>query len=164
MSINRKTILQLCVILTFSYIASIFLTFYFEGSYREFIRRLYIILSTGKISYHIPRKDMHFPSNLVVLSLGFFLAMQIYYIKRTHKIQSITYILLLFISTTITYSFFDSNFKLIQCTACDDLKLVLYYDDIKYDNIFVLSLILAVIPTIVYKANRQRMKKAANNS
>jgi glycerol uptake facilitator-like aquaporin len=137
------------LVLLVIFIASIYCSFYFEESYRRLIRHLYVALSNGKISFFIPKKYLHFASGEFVLSFGLFIIALCFLSYRQTTKQRVVNIalgLFFFVASVLTQSYFDSFFKLVECTACSDGTRQLHYGDINYDTIFIISLILAIIP------------------
>lgn len=63
------------------------------------------------------------------------------------------------------YFYFDSSIKLLECTACDDGTRVLRYNDIRYDSIFVISLIISLLPVLTtqFKMVMQTHKENVSN-
>ena len=137
------------LILLVLFIASIYCSFYFEESYRKIIRYLYVALSNGKISFFIPKKYLHFPRAKFILSFGFFmitLCFLIYRQTNKQRVINITLGLFLFVASILIHCYFDSLFKIIECTACNDGIRKLRYNEINYDVIFISSLVLTIIP------------------
>ncbi|MBL7725457.1 MAG: hypothetical protein JNK27_15015 [Chitinophagaceae bacterium] len=137
------------LILLVIFIASIYCSFYFEESYRKLIRHLYVALSNGKISFFISKKYLHFASGEFVLSFGLFIITLCFLSYRQTTKQRVVNIalgLFFLVASTLIQSYFDSFFKIVECTACSDGTRQLHYSDINYDGIFISSLILAIIP------------------
>ena len=137
------------LILLVIFLASIYCSFLFEETYRQFIRQLYVALSDGKVSFFIPKKYLHFPGGEFVLSFGVFIIALCFLSYRQTTKQSgvnIALGLFLFAASILIQSYVDSFFKIVGCTACSDGTRQLHYSDIHYDGIFISSLILAIIP------------------
>jgi hypothetical protein len=69
----------------------------------------------------------------------------------------------LFVASILIHCYFDGFFKIIECTACNNGKRQLPYNEISYDYIFISSLILAIIPfviTEIRKVIKQNKQKA----
>ena len=136
------------IILFVIFIASIYCAFYFEGSFRRLIRYLYIAFSNGKISF-FPKKDIRFASWGYVVSFGLFIAALCFlFYRQTNKqrIINVALAIFLFVASILIQSYLGSLFKLIECTACNDGTRKLHFNEINYDQIFISSLILAIIP------------------
>jgi hypothetical protein len=139
------------LILLLIFIASIYCSFYFEESYRKLIRHLYETLSNGKISFFVPKKNLHFPSGEFVLSFGFFMVTFCFFSYRQTKKQRVLNIVLglfFLLASILVQSYLDSFLKIAGCTACSDGTMQLHYGDINYDLIFITSLIFAIIPVV----------------
>lgn len=52
--------------------------------------------------------------------------------------------------------YFDSNIKIVECTACDDGIRTLEYSDIRYERIIFASLALALLPIGIKYIRGQR--------
>lgn len=52
--------------------------------------------------------------------------------------------------------YFDSNIKIIECTACDDGIRTLEYSDIRYERIIFASLALSLLPIGIKYVRSQR--------
>ena len=148
------------IILFLLFIASIYCAFYFEESFRKLIRYLYTAFSDGKISFFSPKKDIHFASWGYVVSFGLFMVILcfLFYIQ-TNKQRFINGVLaiFLFVASMLIQIYFGSLLKLIECTACNDGTRKLHFNEINYDQIFISSLIVAIIPFIITKI-RTRIK------
>lgn len=154
---NKLTGIFLLIVL---FIASIYCSFFFEGSYRELIRKLYVTLTNGKISFIIPKKFLHFASGSFVVSFGLFMITScLLFYRQTAKQRIVNIILglLLFVVSVLMQCFVDGQGKLITCTACDDGRLKLSYYAIDYDAIFIISLVIAIIPFATTEI-KQRLK------
>ena len=154
------------LILLVIFIASVYFSFYFEEPYRKSIRYLYVALSNGNISFFIPKKYLHFARAEFVLSFGIFIVALCFIINRQTSRQRVVNIILgvsLFVASILLHCYFDSFFKIIERTACNDGKRQLRYNEISYDYIFISSLILAIIPfviTEIRKVIKQKRQKA----
>ncbi len=136
------------IILFIIFITSIYCAFYFEGSFRRLIRYLYIAFSNGKISF-FPKKDIRFASWGYVVSFGLFIATLCFlFYRQTNKQRIINVALAIFllVASILIQSYLGSLFKLIECTACNDGTRKLHFNEINYDQIFISSLIVAIIP------------------
>lgn len=140
------------LILVSIFIISVFIAIHFEETYRKIIRSLYTSLSNNKISFLLPKKDFHFPSDRFLISFGLFSVLMFFFIYRQTKkqkiINGILSILILIIST-IFQCYFDGVLRIAGCTICSDGSLRLPYSNINYDLIFITSLILALLPTAI---------------
>ena len=156
--ILKKNILSIII-----FILSAIPAFYLEENYRELVRYFYETLTYHKISFFQPGKYLHFPSGLYVASFGLFTASFYYFLTNQTNRQRVINIVLafvVFVISTILNCYFDGTVKLIECTACDNGTRTLEYNDIKYDIIFITSLILAISPTIITELKiRSKNKK-----
>ena len=141
------------------------LAFTFEENYREFIRNLYQQLTENKISFKNDVKYLHFASGEFISSFVIFLISKFILLKRQEnkqRIKNIVLGMLLVIISSIVICYIDSNGKLIECTACDNGKSVLGFNDINYDFIFITSLLFGILPTIVTEIKNRNRKQAGH--
>lgn len=137
------------------------IAFIYEENYRDLIRNLYQQLTENKISFKNYGKYFHFASGEFISAFVIFIISIFLLLKRQENRQRIKNILfgtLLLIISTIIYCYIDGNGKLIECTACDDGKRVLRYNDINYDLIFISSLIFGILPTIISEIKNRKKK------
>lgn len=124
----------------------------FEEDYRQFIRYIYENLSSNKLIFHRPGKYFHFASGEFVLAPSLFFLLLYFFLRNRNKkkqiLRIITTVILFFVSI-VFLSFIDSQEKLAECTACPDGTRVLTYEEINYDLLFIISLILALLPSIL---------------
>lgn len=137
------------------------IAFIYEENYRDLIRNLYQQLTENKISFKNYGKYFHFASGEFISAFVLFIISLFLLLKRQENRQRIKNILfgtLLLIISTIIYCYIDGNGKLIECTACDDGKRVLRYNDINYDLILISSLIFGILPTIISERKNRKKK------
>jgi len=137
------------IILFVIFIASIYCAFYFDESFRRLIRHLYIAFTNGKISFFSPKKEIRFASWGYVVSFGLFITTLCFlFYRQTNKQRIINVALAIFllVASILIQSYLGSLFKLIECTACNDGTRKLHFNEINYDQIFISSLIVAIIP------------------
>lgn len=138
------------------------LAFTYEENYRELIRNLFQQLTENKISFKNYGKYFHFASGEFISAFVIFIISIFLLLKRQENRQRIINILfgtLLLIISTIIFCYIDGNGKLIECTACDDGKRVLRFNDINYDLIFISSLIFGILPSIITEIKNSKRKK-----
>jgi hypothetical protein len=138
------------------------LAFTFEENYREFIRNLYQQLTENKISFKNNVKYLHFASDEFTSAFVIVLISKFILLKRLENRQRIINIvlgMLLIIISTIIICYLDSNGKLIECTACNNGKRVLGFNDINYDFIFITSLLFGILPAIVTEIKNRKRKQ-----
>ncbi|WP_281239922.1 hypothetical protein [Flavobacterium praedii] len=141
------------------------LVFAYEENYRELIRNLFQQLTENKISFKNYGKYFHFASGEFISAFLIFIISIILLLKRQEnrqRIKNISLGTLLIIISTIIFCYIDANGKLIECTACDDGKRVLAFNDLNYDLIFISSLIFGILPAIVTEIRNRNRKKASH--
>ena len=141
------------------------LAFTYEENYREFIRNLYQQLTENKISFKNDVKSLHFASGEFISAFVIFLISKFILLKRQEnkqRIKNIVLGMLLIIISTIVICYIDSNGKLIECTACDNGRRVLGFNDINYDFIFITSLLFGILPTILTEIKNRKRKQVGH--
>lgn len=150
---RKKYLILACI-----FILSTASAFYFEEYYRTLVRYLFRKCTNDSI-YFIGKNFHLFASFSFVFSFGFFCS--ILYtsgVKQSPKqiAKQFAITILLFVLTTVIISYFNSHFKIIECTACNDGRRGVGYNGINYDLIFIASLTVAIIPSIIWIIKRKR--------
>lgn len=155
---KRRILNSLLLLILF--IAAIICAFFFEENYRFIVREIFKWSTNNNISFF--GKNFHlFPSNNFLLSFGFHICFFFYSLKnlsKNKKIQQIALLICFFFTATFLFSFIYSSLKIMECTACDDGKLRMSYNQINYDLIFVSSLLISLIPIIILKIKNSRIR------
>jgi len=144
-----------------TYSALIFLlatlsAFYFEAYYRSFIRFLYQYFTAGVISF--VGKRLHFFSLKFALAFGvfsIFVATTLFERNTFQVLTKILFTIVLFFLATTMISYFSSQLRIVECTACDDGKVRLHFNGINYDLIFLTSLLVATLPLLLTTIRKQ---------
>jgi len=139
---RSKAILSLVIIFL---LAAVF-SFYYEDSYRAFVRCCYKFFQGNKINFI--GKNFHlFASSQFLLSselYGTVLTFLLY--KRScRRLVFFFFSLLIFFASTIISAYFDSTFKIIECTACADGVRNLHFNAISYDAYYTGSLVASLL-------------------
>jgi len=145
------------IILILIFILSVYSAFFFEEHFRELIRFLFRFFSNSKISFIYPRKYIHFATGEFVISFGIFLTVFVLILKRQtlrQKLINLFLTIFLFSISICIYSYFDSQLRLIECTNCINGQRSLNLNEIKYDTIFIISLIIGIIPSLITEIKR----------
>lgn len=162
MKLSIRIILSILI-----FVSSVYLSFIYESEYRKIVRWLYEFLTNNKISFNHPAKYLHFASGAFVSSISIYLVVILNLIfkheRRTLLINTCLS-LTLFPISLVLYSIVDSNLKIIECTMCDDGLRTLDYNDILYDRIMILSLIISLIPWIISEYKNMRKKAKVYNT
>lgn len=144
------------------FVISTYLAFYFEESYRKIIRQLFEISTQNNISFFHPRKYFRFASPVFLFSFSIFNLTSLYlFLKQTKKQYIINSIigLIFFLVFTLGFCYLDSSMKIMECTACNNGKRILGYEDINYNLIFIISLFLTLLPSIITKIRNSKNEK-----
>jgi hypothetical protein len=143
--LTLKTVLILCALFLFGAIIS----FCFEHDFRNLLFKIYTKSTSGNLTFHENRKEIHFPSGFFVSAFGVYLMLlYILNLKNNWKkiLLMLTFNCLIFFLSVGIYSYFNAHMNLISCTACDDGTLKLYKDDLNSDKIFFISLLFTILP------------------
>ena len=157
-----RFIYKILIGIVVAYFLAVF-AFTYEENYRELIRNLYQQLTENRITFKNFGKYFHFASGEFVSAFVIFIISIFILLKKQEnkkRIRNMILGTLLLIISTILFCYIDSNGKLIECTACDDGKRVLRFNDVKYDLIFISSLIFGILPTIITEIRNR--KKASH--
>lgn len=145
---------------------SAYFAFYFEESYRKLIRNLFELFTENKISFINPGKYLHFASGEFVATFALFILGAIFLFQKQTKKQNIINVIsgiTILLFSILAFCYIDSFLKLAECTTCENGERKLNYDDINYDNIFIVSLILTIFPSIIMKIkNHKKIEKYEN--
>lgn len=155
-------ILKYLILLVAVFVVSVYSAFFFEDKYERLIRYLFESLTSNNISFAHPGKYFRLASGQFVLTFGFFTIALIFLISRQSKKQIIINLLattFLLIISTIIFCYLDGSTKLIECTACDDGTRALSYYDINYDLIFMLSLMSAILPSVLTEIKNMKSQR-----
>jgi len=120
---------------------------FLDGYYRNAI--LFLLQYFNGEHIHFIGKNFHlFPSNTFIFSLGIY-SFLIYLFKKFWP--NTKYFILLFwsifisIILTLIVVKLDSEIMVLNCTACDDGLLTVYYSEFKYDKYFIISLVTSLL-------------------
>lgn len=132
--------------------------FYFEEPFRRLTRWLYQFFTSDRISF--VGKGFHFASASFLASFGLYSVLFYHLMLRLEKRRRIFFALVTLLTFAVVLSIvtaFDSNAQIITCTACKDNKLAIGYNDLSYDTIFIIGLLVSIIPiaTAVYKKQKR---------
>lgn len=140
---NSKTFLVTITIL----IISIPLAFLLEDYYRQFVRFLFKLFNGNHIQFF--GKNFHLlASNSFVIAFALFTVAVFLLLKfycRHHRLKRTCFTVFVFFATTILITALESKRLIVECTACNDGVRRLTYNEITYDQYFILSLAAAII-------------------
>lgn len=142
---------QIFFLLFLCFAAASYSTFFFESEYRRLVINFYKYSTNNRISF-IGKGFHFFPTYKFSISFGLYILILVFSsinFKIKWKFLHLIIIILTFFISIFLLSYMDSNSKLIQCTACDDGKLAINYNQINYDLIFIVSLLTSVIPFLI---------------
>ena len=125
---------------------------------RTFIQNLYEVLTNRGI-YFVGKNFYLFPSLPQIMIMG--LSALVFWMrgkndsKEKHLINGAK-ILGLFLFILVALSFVDGNLKVMQCTMCEDGRRGLRYNDISYEGLTMMSILISLI---FYKAKLKWKQK-----
>ena len=141
--INYKIILTSVGLL----FVGIVIAFIFEDFYRQLVRFLFNFFNGDKIQFF--GKNFHlFASNRFIIAFGLFVSLIYVILKissRPKRLKRASLTVIVFFATTILITALDSSRLIIECTACNDGIRKLYYNEITYDEYFIISLTTASV-------------------
>lgn len=143
MNLNRS------IILISLFLIGVFTSFYFEHDFRNLLFEIYTKSTSGNLSFHENRKDIHFPSGFFVCVFGVYLVLLYLLNLKNHWKKIILMVVincLIFFLFVGIYSYFNAHVFLINCTACEDGKLKLYKDALNIDKLFFICLLVSLLP------------------
>lgn len=143
--LTLKTILILCAL----FLLGTAISFYFEHDFRNLLFKIYTKSTSGNLTFHEKRKDIHFPTGFFVSIFGVYL-MLLYLLNFKNRWKKIIFMIvincLIFFLSVGIYSYFNAHVFIINCTACEDGKLKLSKDALNIDKLFFISLLVSLLP------------------
>lgn len=133
----------------FLFLIGAVISFCFENDFRNLLFKIYTKSTSGNLTFYEKRKEIHFPSGSFVSAFGVYLMLlHILNLKNNWKkiILMLTLNCLIFFLSVGIYSYFNAHVFIINCTACDDGKLILLKDVLKIDKHFFICLIVSLLP------------------
>ena len=100
---------------------------------------------------HIGKDFEFYASDYYYLSIGFgffFIAFDNVKRKSSQLIVNSLVALILFCAAVITLSTIDASMKIAECTTCDNGILELHKNEINYDLIVIVSVLIAIVPNL----------------
>lgn len=142
-----KKILINLLIITLGLITSLLI----ESHLRKLIQTLFKTLTGNAI--HFYGKDFYlFASPYYYICFGlFFLIIWISWTNQSssQKILNGLLTIVIFLLSLMAISWLDGTLKIVECTACNDGRRGIHYNDINYDGIIMISLAISIIPTVI---------------
>ncbi|MGV3538439.1 MAG: hypothetical protein ACO1OQ_01425 [Rufibacter sp.] len=153
-----KTIVKLSVrILSFT--AGVVIAWLTVGHVREFIRSIYQWSTDNAFQFY----GKHIIINLGPLYyLTFGLATLSLWIcsKRLEPKKCLALIglsIIIFLATMVIYGFIDGNLRAASCTRCEDGIVKLHWNDLDYNFITEISMILGITPLLIKTIKRKNL-------
>jgi uncharacterized membrane protein len=161
--------LKAILLLLLVFIVTVVIAFYFENSYRVFVRNCFNFFQDDSIKF--VGKNFHlFASPYMLVSFGLFsvaLTVLLYGQGATKRTVYLGLTVLLFFTTTFVTTYIDSLGKVVECTACQDGVRSLHYNAVNYDFHFITSLLIGLLPLLwrlsKKKISKRRHRKPAYN-
>ena len=142
------------LLLIFLFVLGVAVAFYFEYYYRVLIADLYKQFHPGQFEF--VGKYFHFPGARFVSAFGIFgVILTSLLFEQRKKILKLLITVLLFFLATAAIVYADSSYQLAACTACNDGKLTLRLQDIRYESYFYAGLFIALLPVISRTFNKR---------
>ena len=139
------------MIFSFYIILGLLVAYYFESFFRIEIQKIFRWSTNNHIQF--VGKNFHiFNGSFYYLSFAFsFLSFGISNQKLKIKriIINTVIAIVVFALTTIILSSFEANAKVIECTACENGVRQLHWNEINYDFILGISILISIIPSLI---------------
>ncbi|RKR80248.1 hypothetical protein BDD43_0344 [Mucilaginibacter gracilis] len=126
--------------------------FLFENSYFIFVRSLYTYFSNGKLRF-IENGEFYFPTYSFVFSFGLFCSLVASKIRRPLNVIVLIRLIasvFAFCMAIVEFSNIESVGVLMMCDLCNGGPMRFDYRDISIDNIFIIALVFAYLPFILF--------------
>lgn len=125
----------------------VLLAFFFEGEYRKFVRFLFTLENGSNIGFY--GKHIHlFASPIILISFGVFCSffyLCLIHCSLPHKRLPRTLITVsLFTGFLVIVTTVHSKLLIIECTACEEGRRMLTFNEPNYDTYFMISLMVAM--------------------
>jgi hypothetical protein len=164
--IHRRGMKKRIVFPTLSFLGGFGIGLWSAFWIKEFIQDLFVFFTDHHIRFHgkisLPLFfGWHYPAIFALIGLFCYYAFQVCTLREKIKYACLTVCIFFFVLALICY--FDSNIKIIECTACDDGIRTLEYADIRYERIIFTSLALSLLP-IGIKRIRKRGRSDSNDA
>lgn len=153
--------LKAILLLLLVFFLTVVIAFYFENSYRVFVRDCFNFFQGDNIKF--VGKNFHlFASSYMLVSFGLFsvaLTVLLYGQSATKRLVYLSLKVLLFFTTTFVTTYIDSLGKVLECTACQDGVRSLHYNAVNYDFHFITSLLVGLLPLFWSFSKKQILKR-----
>ena len=139
------------IIGTLGFIIGIVLAYYSESFFRGIIQDIFKWSTADKIQF-FGKNFYVFSNKLYFLTFGtglLILTIENLNVKITQVLKNGIISLLIFGVLLIGISATDANFKIMECTACDDGIRKLHWNEINYGLIIGSSTIISIIPCLI---------------
>lgn len=141
-----------------SFLTGVLVAWFSVGQIRQVIRRFYQWTTGNAFQFH----GKHIIINLdPIYYVAFGLAFLILWyclkgltLKRTIIWTGISTILI--IATAVVYAWIDGNLRVISCTICDDGIVSLHWNDLNYNLVSELSLLVGLTPLITWTIKKRK--------
>lgn len=141
-----------------SFIFGIVIAYFSELFFREFIQGIFIWSTSEKIKF-VGKNFYAFSNKLYFISFGIgLLILTLQNLKRNlyEIFKSVIISLILFGIVLFGISSIDANFKVIECTACEDGIRKLNWNDVNYGLIIGISVFVGIIPSLTKMIRRTK--------
>ncbi|MBX2841140.1 MAG: hypothetical protein KTR26_05185 [Flammeovirgaceae bacterium] len=135
----------------FSFLIGVLIAWFTVGYFRQLIRAFYQWTTGNAFQFYgkpfIFNLDPFYYTIFGMTTLTLWVCLKNLNLKRAAKWTSISFIL--FFSLMVIFALIDGDFRVISCTMCDEGIVSLHWNDLNYNLITKLSLLLAIIPLII---------------
>jgi len=149
------------LILPLVFIVAIIVSFLIQKHFARMVRYFYSTSTHNKL-YFTGKYFRLFPSDAFILSFGIFCVVFTALLFR-HTLKQGLYraalMLALFFASVALVSAFNANRYLAECSACKDGRRSMSAREIRYDNLFIAGLTIALLPVMTAEVMKWRRKK-----
>ena len=128
---------------------------------------MYIYLSNTKISFSDPAIFFHFPSSVFVYSFMIFnllFSIILYFLNKKQRVLNFTLGVFAILISTLIYSYLDVTAKIYTISKNLNASIELQYNDVNYDLIFLISLFLGLLPSIISLIKNYKYHRTPSHS
>lgn len=138
-----------------------------EEPLHQLIRHWYVESTGGLIFFQFPRKYFVLPSAEFLLASGAFYSLittAVIFGKNSKRWLFPLLSIGIFFLALYTLSSFWAKAHYLECTACGNRPMRMFYDDVHYNNLLLWSYVLAIVPLVpaLWKALKISFSRAKN--
>lgn len=136
------------LLLPLVFVAAVIASFFIQKPFARMARYFYSTFTHNKL-YFTGKYFRLFPSDAFILSFGIFCVLFTTLLFRHTVRQGLRragLVMALFFASVAIIACFNAHIYLAECTACSDGRRAMSARDLKYDNLFIMGLVIALLP------------------